>query len=113
VNNAVARTAGLVAIAALGIVMLHVFKSSLDRRLNESASPKKVIESVRTQSTKLAAIEIPQDQDSAMQQAIRRAIDESFVSGFRTVMLIGALLAAGSALTAMIFIGGPKRSASA
>jgi EmrB/QacA subfamily drug resistance transporter len=105
VNNAVARTAGLVAIAALGIVMLHVFKSSLDRHLNESASPKKVIESVRTQSTKLAAIEIPQDQDSAMQQAIRRAIDESFVSGFRMVMLIGATLAAASALTAAVFVG--------
>src|SRR5262249_36702362 len=89
VNNAVARTAGLVAIAALGIVMLDVFKSSLDRRLNESASPKTVIESVRTQSTKLAAIEIPPDQGPSSHEVIRRAIDESFVSGFRIVMLIG------------------------
>jgi EmrB/QacA subfamily drug resistance transporter len=105
VNNAVARTAGLVAIAALGIVMLHVFKSSLDRRLNESASPKTVIESVRTQSTKLAAIEIPHDGDPSNHETIRRAIDESFVSGFRTVMLIGATLAAASALTAAVFVG--------
>src|SRR5262249_58460041 len=33
VNNAVARTASLVAIAVLGVVMLQAFKSSLDRRL--------------------------------------------------------------------------------
>src|SRR5437762_12064319 len=33
VNNAVARTASLVAIAVLGVVMLHVFKTSLDGRL--------------------------------------------------------------------------------
>ena len=105
VNNAVARTAGLVAIAALGIVMLDVFKSSLDRRLNESASPKTVIESVRTQSTKLAAIEIPPDQGPSSHEVIRRAIDESFVSGFRIVMLIGATLAAASALTAAVFVG--------
>ena len=108
VNNAVARTAGLVAIAALGIVMLHVFKSSLDRRLNESASPKTVIEFVRTQSTKLAAIEIPPDQGPSSHEVIRRAIDESFVSGFRMVMLIGATLAAASALTAAVFVGSKR-----
>jgi hypothetical protein len=105
VNNAVARTAGLVAIAALGIVMLHVFKNNLDRHLNESAPPKAVVESVRTQSTKLAAIEIPPDQGPSSHEVIRRAIDESFVSGFRMVMLIGATLAAASALTAAVFVG--------
>src|SRR5207249_6383320 len=36
VNNAVARTAGLVAIAVLGIVMLHVFNHALDERVAQS-----------------------------------------------------------------------------
>src|SRR5437868_11699736 len=39
VNNAVARTAGLLAIAVLGIVMLHVFGGSLDQRLAEYKLP--------------------------------------------------------------------------
>src|SRR5213596_3706004 len=34
VNNAVARTASLVAIAVLGVVMIHVFKANLDHRLS-------------------------------------------------------------------------------
>jgi hypothetical protein len=60
---------------------------------------------LQTQRTKLAAIAIPEDQDPATQQLIRRAIDQSFVSGFRVVMVIGAALAIASAGTAWVFIG--------
>jgi hypothetical protein len=104
VNNAVARTASLVAIAVLGVVMLHVFKTNLDRRLTEANVPAPAAQSVQTQSTKLAAIDIPKNIDSQTQQLIRRAIDQSFVSGFRLVMAIGAALAAASAVTAFVSI---------
>jgi EmrB/QacA subfamily drug resistance transporter len=102
VNNAVARTASLVAIAVLGVVMLHVFKASLERGLITGNLPASATESVQAQSTKLAAIDIPQNLDAATQQLIRRSIDESFVSGFRWVMAIGAALAAASAVTAVV-----------
>jgi len=105
VNNAVARTAGLLAIAVLGIVMLHVFNDRLDRRLAESKLPPSVSQSLEAQRTRLAAIAIPEDQDPATRQLIRRAIDESFVSGFRTIMAIGAALAVASAITALTLIG--------
>jgi EmrB/QacA subfamily drug resistance transporter len=105
VNNAVARAAGLIAIAVLGIVMLHVFNHALDQRLAERNLPPSVTQSLQTQRTKLAAISIPEDQDPATQQLIRRAIDQSFVSGFRVVMVIGAALAIASAGTAWVFIG--------
>jgi EmrB/QacA subfamily drug resistance transporter len=105
VNNAVARTAGLIAIAVLGIVMLHVFNHGLDERVAQSNLPTSVTRSLQMQRTKLAAIAIPEDQDAATQQLIRRAIDESFISGFRMVMAIGAALAVASAVTAVIFIG--------
>jgi EmrB/QacA subfamily drug resistance transporter len=105
VNNAVARTAGLLAIAVLGIVMLHVFNDRLDHRLAESKLPASVSRSLEAQRTKLAAIAIPEDQDPATRQVIRRAIDESFVSGFRTIMAIGAALAVASAITALTLIG--------
>jgi hypothetical protein len=48
---------------------------------------------------------VPDDQDPATRQLIRRAVDESFVSGFRVVMLIGAALALASAGTALPLIG--------
>ena len=108
VNNAVARTAGLLAIAVLGIVMLGVFKSELDGHLSESKIPSPVTESVRAQSTKLAAIAVPKDLEPVTQQLIRRAIDESFISGFRKIMLIGAILAVASAISAFALIGTKK-----
>ena len=109
VNNAVARTASLLAIAVLGVVMLHVFQGSLDRRLVDANLPASATQSVQTQSTKLAAIDIPRHLDAGTQQVIRRAIDESFVSGFRWVMAIGAALAGASAVTALFWIGPTAR----
>jgi hypothetical protein len=112
VNNAVARTASLVAIAVFGVVMLQVFKTNLDWRLSNANLPTSVAKSLQSQSIKLAAIDIPQNVNAETRQVIRRAIDESFVSGFRWVMAIGAALAAASAVTALFWIGGSveKRS---
>src|SRR5438270_1534456 len=110
VNNAVARTAGLVAIALFGIVMLQVFRNELDRHLTESKFQPAIDESVRSQSTKLAAIVVPEDQDPITQQLVRRAIDESFVSGFRVVMVIGATLAGASAIIALTLIRADPRN---
>jgi EmrB/QacA subfamily drug resistance transporter len=112
VNNAVARTAGLLAIAVLGIVMLDVFNERLDHRLAESKLPPSVMQSLEAQRTRLAAIAVPDDQGPAMRQMIRRAIEESFVSGFRTIMAIGAVLALASAITALTLIEStPRRQA--
>ena len=104
VNNAVARSAGLLAIAAFGIVMLHVFNDELDRRLAEWRVPASASESLQSQRTKLAAISVPDGQDPATRQLIRRAVDESFVSGFRAIMAIGAALAVASAITSVTLI---------
>ena len=105
INNAVARTASLIAIAVFGVVMLHVFKTNLDRRLISANLPAAVAQSLQTQSIKLAAIDIPENVNRETHQLIRRAIDESFVSGFRWVMVIGAALAGASAVTALFWIG--------
>jgi hypothetical protein len=89
--------------------MLHVFKTNLDRRLINANLPASAAQSVQTQSTKLAAIAVPENLDHGTQQLIRHAIDESFVSGFRLVMAIGAALAAASAVTALFWIGATQR----
>jgi len=106
VNNAVARTAGLIAIAVLGIVMLHVFENALDKRLVELRVPELAAQSLRSQTTKLAAIVIPDELDRATQQIIRRSIGESFVSGFRAVMSVGVGLSLAGMATAVALIRG-------
>jgi EmrB/QacA subfamily drug resistance transporter len=111
VNNAVARGAGLLAIAVLGIVMLHGFNRALDQRLSDWKLPASAWQSLQTQRSKLAAAAVPEELDALTQQMIGRAIDESFVHAFRFVMAIGATLAVASAIVALVFIGKVARQA--
>jgi TRAP-type uncharacterized transport system fused permease subunit len=106
VNNAVARTASLIAIAVFGVVMVHVFRTGLDQKLRGANLPASASQSLQTQSIKLAAIDIPENLNPDTRHAVRRAITESFVSGFRWVIVIGAALAAASAVAALFWIEG-------
>ena len=92
--------------------MIHVFKTGLDHRLSSANLPAPVAQSLQTQSIKLAAIDIPQNLNAETRHVIRRAIDESFVSGFRWVMVIGVALAAASAFTTLFWIGGTTTAGS-
>ena len=104
VNNAIARSAGLIAIAVLGIVMLQVFTGQLSRRTTSWSLPA-LTQTLMNQRTRLAAIAIPSDYDPVMTRQIRGGIDESFVAGFRAVMALGAVFAAVSAVISLLFIG--------
>src|SRR6266498_1981927 len=105
VNNAVARGAGLLAIAVLGIVMLHSFNHAIDRRLVAANVPAPVSQSLQAQRSKLAAASLPKELDHTTLQVVREAIGESFVHAFRLIMAIGAALAVVSAIVAWLFIG--------
>jgi EmrB/QacA subfamily drug resistance transporter len=105
VNNAVSRTAALLAIAVFGIVMNLAFNISLDRQLKTvNMAPDKLL-AVEAQRAKLAAIELPAEASEQEQAALKRVIRLSYVSGFRWVMLLSALLALGSAWSAWLLIG--------
>jgi hypothetical protein len=56
------------------------------------------------QRVKLAGAVVPSNLDPAVQTALRQAINESFVSGFRAVMSISAALAVLSGLIAWLLI---------
>lgn len=104
INNAVSRTAGLLAIAVLGLIMFHAFNSCLDRRLDQLAIPPTVRKTLDDQRIKLAAIDLPNSADLAMRNTVKQAIDECFVVGFRRVMLTGAALAFASSAMAGLLI---------
>ena len=110
INNAVSRTAALLAIAALGIVMLHIFNNSIDSRLSRLEVSPEVRQSLDDQRINLAAATIPQDIKPSMRQVLRQAINESFVAGFRRVMLVGAVLALASGITSLLLINRDAKS---
>jgi EmrB/QacA subfamily drug resistance transporter len=109
INNAVSRTASLLAIAALGIVVLSAFNRSLDRGLPSVGLTDAAEQSVSAQRIKLAAITISDEIAPEKRDALKTVINQSFVKGFRRVMLIGALLALTSGLTSFVLIdSGPR-----
>src|SRR5215472_5436093 len=106
INNAISRTAALIAIAALGLVMLQAFNSRLDQRLGELQISPDTQRALDAQRTKLAGAVVPAGLDPAMRSTLRNAINDSFVSGFRKIMLISATLAALSGCLGWLFIRG-------
>ncbi len=104
VNNAVSRIAGLLAIAVMSIVLLHIFAASMDGRLAPLRLPPEVRQALDQQKSRLAYATVPTGLNDGMATQVRRAIDESFVAGFRGVSLVAAGLALASALAAGLMI---------
>jgi EmrB/QacA subfamily drug resistance transporter len=104
INNAVSRTAGLLAIAVLGLIMFHAFNRCMDSRLNQLNINPDVREALNSQRVKLAAPDLPAQIDAVTKETIQQVVDECFVTGFRLVMICGAALALAASLTAFLII---------
>jgi EmrB/QacA subfamily drug resistance transporter len=103
INNAVARVAGVLAIAGLGIVMVNAF----GHRLNHDAAPlvpPSILQQLQSQEIKLAGLPVPLDLDPTTKAAIHESIADAFVFGFRIVILICAALSLASAAVARLMI---------
>jgi EmrB/QacA subfamily drug resistance transporter len=103
INNAVARVASVLAVAILGIVMLKMFRLSLEHSHRKQMFSLSVLDYLKSNANKLAGLEVPSglDADTA---AVRQSISHAFIFGFRTVMLICAGLCVVSAATAYFMI---------
>jgi len=97
INNAVSRVAGLLAVAIFGLVLYDVFSAALDQRLATAQVSAEVRQQIEAQKPKLAAIE-------TKDATARDAIHESFIDGYRVVLLICAGLAIASSASAALLI---------
>ena len=104
VNNAVSRTAGLLAVAIFGLIMFQAFNYRLDQRLTQLAVPVAIRKSIEAESIRLAATEIPAELNEETRRRLKSVVDESFVFGFRRIMFVGAVLALLSSLVAGLMI---------
>jgi EmrB/QacA subfamily drug resistance transporter len=100
INNAVARAAGLLAIAAFGVLAIVVFERELDRHLRDA--PVAVRQAMRVQAVKLADAKPPAGVDAAMRGQIDEAVRQSFVQAFRIDVIAAAALAALAAAGGLI-----------
>lgn len=104
VNNAVARVAGVLAIAVFGLVMIHAFNSALDRRLDGLGLSHEARRQLDNDRAKLAALESPATLAPDTAVSVKRAIADSFVVGFRWVLTLAAALTVLGALIAWLVI---------
>ena len=104
INNAVARVASVLAVAILGIVMVKLFSSSLNRSLTGAVLPPGILQYVRSNEIKLAGLDLPSGLDAQTAALLRASISHAFVFGFRIAMLICASLCVASAAVATLMI---------
>ena len=113
VNNAVSRTASLLAVAIFGVFVFAAFSVALDSRLASVDLPPAARESIEEEKIRLGAAEPPEGVSDEQAARVEEAVDVAFLTGFRVVMLVSAVLAVASALAAALLIQGkgrPERS---
>lgn len=110
INNAFSQTAGLLAVAVLGVVIFASFGASLDGRLAALELPPQARQELEEQKVRLGAAQAPEGLDAATEAAVERAVAGAFVSGFRTVMLVATATALASAIAAGVLIEGKGRA---
>jgi EmrB/QacA subfamily drug resistance transporter len=107
INNAVARVAGVLAIALFGIVMVKVFGARLEPSLARLPIAPNIVQEIRSKEIELVGLEPPQGVDANTIVAIRRAISDAFLWGFRLVLFACAGLSVASGIVAWRLIGVP------
>jgi EmrB/QacA subfamily drug resistance transporter len=97
INNAVARVAGVLAVAVLGAVMAAAFAHSLRSSLGSLNLDAKLVHDLQSNVAKLGSLDAPPGMDSEAAGKVRSAIADAFVFGFRLILLVCAGLAIASA----------------
>jgi hypothetical protein len=110
INNAVSRTASLLAIPVLGIFVFVAFSASLDARVVVLDLPAEAQQQLEAQKGNLGAAQVPKGLSGETAAAVQKAIEESFVAGFRIAMFVAAALALASAVAAGIMVEGKGRA---
>ncbi|MGA3038849.1 MAG: MFS transporter [Vulcanimicrobiaceae bacterium] len=104
INNAVARTAGLIAIAGLGLALASTFEKHLDAEVTKLNLTSSAIAQVDRERGKLLSgqsvdLRLPGSEMAGVTAAIRT----SYVAGFRETMILAAMLALCAAIVAAVW----------
>ena len=106
INNAVARTAGLLAIAVFGIIFTGVFTGGFDARLSRAHVSEKSHVLAMSEQAKFVGGTVPPDVPPADRPAMTAAVKASYLAGFRGVQYASAAISFLAALIALILLPG-------
>lgn len=97
INNAVARVAGVLAVAVLGAVMASAFGHSLRDSLAGLNINADIVHELESNVARLGSLDAPSSVAPQTAAIIRSAVAEAFIFSFRLIMLLCACLAIASA----------------
>jgi len=104
VNNAVARSAGVLGLALMAVIAGRVFGPALDQRVATLHLPPSAVHDLARQHIDLAAATVPHGLDPHQSRLVQHAIGTSFVDSFKIVMLAGAALALASGIVGWLSV---------
>jgi hypothetical protein len=96
--------ASVLAIAILGIVMVRMFGSDLQRNLKGRMLPPGIFHYIQSNAIKLAGLDLPAGLAADTITAIHAAISHAFVFAFRIEMFICAGLSLASGAVAWLMV---------
>jgi EmrB/QacA subfamily drug resistance transporter len=108
INNAVARVAGLLAIAVFGVMMARTFDARIEPSLDRLMLTSTARTAISRELPKMAGAELQAvaSIEGRTRSAVREAIDQAFISAFRLVMLGAAFLALAAAMCGFLIRNG-------
>jgi EmrB/QacA subfamily drug resistance transporter len=110
VNNAIARIAALLAVAALGAVIAAQFRATLDARLDARPLSPAAVRAVHAVETRTLARLPPDALPRAEAAFLARATEDASVSAFHRGVGIAAALVALGGVLGVVGIRNPRRS---
>ncbi len=111
VNNAVSRTAGVLALAVLGAVALTHFADQLHQRTQPLYLPPTAQTALAREAGKLGAAAVPAAVPVAQRPSVHTAIQEAFLHTYQRMLWVCAVLAAVSAGLAFWLVPAGQRTA--
>lgn len=105
VNNAVARAASLLAVAALGLLLVASYRGALDTRLEAAKVAPELRQNAVSQAARLTDLKLPDGASPAAKQAVKTA----FADAFRNVALASGALGLLGGVAGFFFLGGARR----
>jgi EmrB/QacA subfamily drug resistance transporter len=112
INNAIARVAGLLAVAVVGVFVSSQFASALDSRLDDLPLDSQARAAVEQTKDRPLAADVPPGIRGRERVEVRQALDEASLTAFRVSIWISAGFVFAAGLVSVAGIRDPRREVS-
>jgi len=109
INNTVARTAGVLAIALMGALVLFSFKNSVEQEMHKMDISNAMKNEIMIESSKFTAAKVPDGVSEENQVVVEQLFKDSFISAFNKVVYVASILTFLGGVMAFIFIRSEKK----